>query len=81
MSEVRDFDKEFADSDGVEGGRKYVYTFDYDVLHPFMLKSFLPFFRQGNLLELGSFKGEFTRRLLDHARDITCLSPATGRRG
>ena len=49
----RDFNKEFKDNDQ----RKYHYNFDFDVMHPFMLQSFIPFFRNGNLLELGSFKG------------------------
>jgi 2-polyprenyl-3-methyl-5-hydroxy-6-metoxy-1,4-benzoquinol methylase len=42
-------------------------------MHPFMLKSFMPFFKEGNLLELGSFKGEFTRRFLPYFNDITCV--------
>ena len=57
---MRDYNKEFDDNNG----RKYGYSFDYDVMHPFMVKSFEPFFNKGNLLELGSFKGEFTKRLL-----------------
>ena len=68
MSQNRDFDREFRD-----GSRNYAYGFDYDVMHPCMLKSFLPFFRKGNLLELGCFKGEFTRRFLPHFGDITCV--------
>ena len=42
-------------------------------MHPFMLKSFIPFFRKGNLLELGSFKGNFTERFLPYFEDITCV--------
>ncbi|MBK9329821.1 MAG: class I SAM-dependent methyltransferase [Sphingobacteriales bacterium] len=42
-------------------------------MHPYMLKSFAPFFRNGNFLELGSFKGDFTRRFLPHFEDITCV--------
>ena len=64
----RDYDKEFKDNE-----RKYFYGFDIDVMHPFMLKSFVPFFKAGNLLELGSFKGDFTQRLLPYFDDITCL--------
>lgn len=75
--DIRDFNKEFTDSDGCPLGRKYAYTFDYDVLHPFMIRSFLPFFSQGNLLELGSFKGEFTRRLLEHVSDVTCVEASS----
>jgi len=64
----RDYNKEFKDND-----RKYHYGFDYDVMHPYMLKSFKPLFREGNLLELGSFKGEFTERFLPYFEDITCV--------
>lgn len=64
----RDYNQEFKDND-----RKYFYGFDYDVMHPFMLKSFMPFFKEENILELGSFKGEFTQRLLPFFEDITCV--------
>src|SRR6266550_758245 len=69
MSKQRDFNEEFDD----EVGRKYSYDFDYDVMQPYMIKSFAPFFRKGNLLELGSFKGEFTERYLPYFKDITCV--------
>ena len=69
MTETRDFDKEIIDN----AGRNYFYGFDYDVMHPFMLRSFQPFFRPGNLLELGSYKGEFTRRFLDVFDDVSCV--------
>jgi len=52
---------------------KYAYGFDFDVMHPFMLRSFVPHFRDGSLLELGSFKGDFTKRLLPYFDDITCV--------
>jgi len=53
--------------------RKYAYGFDFDVMHPLMIRSFLPFFLEGNLLELGSFEGAFTRRLCSYFDDITCV--------
>lgn len=65
----RDYNKELKDT----SNHKYAYNFDFDVMHPFMLKAFLPFFRMGNLLELGSFKGNFTRRFLPYFDDITCV--------
>jgi 2-polyprenyl-3-methyl-5-hydroxy-6-metoxy-1,4-benzoquinol methylase len=73
MKTQRDFNREFKDSDTKDGGRKYSYSFDYDVMHPYMIRSFEPFFRPGNLLELGSFKGNFTRCFLDRFNDITCV--------
>lgn len=53
--------------------RTYSYNFDFDVMHPYMLESFRPFFRPGNMLELGCFRGAFTRRLHAHYRDLTCV--------
>src|SRR3989339_990730 len=69
----RNYNKEIKDV----ANRKYFYGFDYDVMHPFMLRSFIPFFRKGNLLELGSFNGDFTRRLLPYFKDITCVEASS----
>jgi 2-polyprenyl-3-methyl-5-hydroxy-6-metoxy-1,4-benzoquinol methylase len=69
MKNSRDYNKELLDT----SGRKYSYGFDLDVMHPFMLKSFIPFFQRGNLLELGSAKGDFTRRFFSYFTDITCV--------
>jgi SAM-dependent methyltransferase len=65
----RDYDKEIKDTKE----HRYAYNFDFDVMHPFMVRSFQPFFKPGNVLELGSFKGDFTRRLLPFFSDITCV--------
>lgn len=54
-------------------GHKYAYNFDFDVMHPLMVRSFVPFFRTGSALELGSFRGDFTKRLMPHFDDITCV--------
>ena len=69
MSPQRDYNEELKDTKD----HKYAYNFDFDVMHPFMIKSFQPFFKQGNVLELGSFEGAFTKRLLSHFTDITCV--------
>jgi 2-polyprenyl-3-methyl-5-hydroxy-6-metoxy-1,4-benzoquinol methylase len=53
--------------------RKYGYSFDYDVLHNYMIKAFEPLVRPGNALELGSFEGRFTERLLGLFQHITCV--------
>ena len=68
MEKMRDYNKESEDNE-----RKYFYGFDIDVMHPYMIRSFKPFFGNGNLLELGSFKGEFTKRLVPFFNDITCV--------
>jgi 2-polyprenyl-3-methyl-5-hydroxy-6-metoxy-1,4-benzoquinol methylase len=65
----RDYNQEINDSKD----HKYVYSFDFDIMHPYMLRSFIPFFKQGNVLELGSYKGDFTKRLLPFFDDVTCV--------
>lgn len=73
MKNTRDFNKEF--DDGV--GRKYAYNFDFDVMHHYMIETFRPLIRGGTALELGSFKGDFTRRLLPMFESITCVEASS----
>tara|TARA_Y100000739_G_C20421064_1_gene378973 strand:+ start:37 stop:768 length:732 start_codon:yes stop_codon:yes gene_type:complete len=54
----RDLNKEYKDND-----RKYHYNFDYDVMHPYMLDKLLSISKNGSILELGCFKGKFTKLL------------------
>jgi 2-polyprenyl-3-methyl-5-hydroxy-6-metoxy-1,4-benzoquinol methylase len=65
----RDYDKEIVDNQQ----RNYFYGFDFDVMHPYMIRSFQLFLRPGSLLELGSYKGDFTKRLQSFSKDITCV--------
>ncbi|MBM4144872.1 MAG: class I SAM-dependent methyltransferase [Nitrospira sp.] len=69
MKGKRDYNVEIKDTKH----HKYAYSFDFDVMHHYMIKSFEPFFRNGSLLELGSFKGDFTVRFLPYFDDITCV--------
>jgi len=72
MAAVRNYNAELDDSKNTES-EKYSYSFDFDVMHPYMIKSFEPFFNKGSLLELGSFKGDFTHRLLPYFNEVTCV--------
>lgn len=72
MTEPRNYNRELDDTDKARN-EKYAYSFDFDVMHPYMIRSFQPYFRSGSLLELGSYKGDFTRRFLDHFDDVTCV--------
>jgi 2-polyprenyl-3-methyl-5-hydroxy-6-metoxy-1,4-benzoquinol methylase len=65
----RNYEEELKDA----ANHRYAYNFDFDIIHPFMIRSFQPFFKEGNMLELGSFKGNFTKRLQHHFSDITCV--------
>lgn len=69
MIKKRDYNVEIADT----SDRKYAYSFDFDVMHDYMVKSFAVFFNKGSLLELGSFKGDFTKRLIPYFDDVTCV--------
>lgn len=59
------------------GERNYFYGFDYDVMHPFMLRSFEAFFRQGSALELGCFEGAFSERLLPYFEKYVAVEGAS----
>ncbi len=69
MEVQRNYNAELKDNEG----REYAYNFDFDVMHPYMLKSFEPFFKKGNILELGCYQGAFTKRLKKYFTDITCV--------
>lgn len=72
MPATRNYNHELNDTNNAKC-EKYAYSFDFDVMHPYMIKSFEPFFNKGSLLELGSFKGNLTRRLLPYFDDVTCV--------
>ena len=65
----RDYNQEYKDT----LNHKYAYNFDFDIMHHYMIESFKNHFVKGNCLELGSFKGDFTKRLIPHFDDITCV--------
>jgi len=69
MDSKRDYNKELTDSVSA----KYAYSFDFDVMHSYMIRSFEPFFKKGSLLELGSYRGDFTERLLPYFDNVTCV--------
>jgi len=69
MSSKRDYNLESQNT----SDHKYAYNFDFDVMHKYMIRSFEPFFKPGNALELGSFRGDFTQRLLSYFDQITCV--------
>ncbi len=72
VSKTRDLNKEYQDSED----RKYAYDFDY-LLRDYMLQTFAPFLRRGRALELGCYKGEFTKKLRPHFEDITVIEGAS----
>lgn len=66
----RDYDKETKDNQE----RKYFYNFDNDVMHPFILRSFLSYSKStGRTLELGSYQGHFSGLLYPHVESLTCV--------
>lgn len=67
---IRDYNRELNDTTD----HKYAYNFDFDIMHPYYLKAALPYIDTTNTcLELGSSRGHFTKRLLEHFNSITCV--------
>ena len=65
----RNYNQELKDT----SDHKYAYNFDFDIMHHYMIESFKHHFVKGNCLELGSFKGDFTKRLIPYFDNITCV--------
>lgn len=72
MAVSRNYNHELKDANNATS-EKYAYSFDFDVMHPYMIRSFEPFFRPGSLLELGSYQGQFTGVFLS----TSTISPAS----
>ena len=66
---MRNYNKELKDTPD----HKYAYNFDLDVMHYYIFEAIKHHFVEGNCLELGSSKGDFTKRLTKHFNDITCV--------
>jgi len=65
---MRILNNEYQDTEN----RLYAYDFDY-IMHKYMMKSFQPWVKSGKALEMGCYKGEFTRLLTQHYQDITVI--------
>ncbi|NRP53632.1 MULTISPECIES: bifunctional 2-polyprenyl-6-hydroxyphenol methylase/3-demethylubiquinol 3-O-methyltransferase UbiG [unclassified Marinobacterium] len=69
MNNMRDYNLELKDT----ADHKYAYSFDFDIMHYYMMRAFEPFLKNGKFLELGSFKGDFTSRIVKVFDDVTCV--------
>lgn len=69
---MRDYDKELLDHTG-RPSEKYAYQFDYEVMHPFMLRKLMEYRAEGSVLEIGSHFGIFTEKILEEFSDVTCV--------
>ena len=72
MQTPRNFNQEYQDDDD----RKFAYDFDY-VLRDYMMRSFAPFLPTGRALEMGCYKGEFTKKLCSHFDHVTVIEGAS----
>ena len=57
-------------------GRKYAYDFDY-IHRNYMIKSLRPHFVGDSALELGCYKGEFSKLILQHYPKLTIVEGAS----
>jgi 2-polyprenyl-3-methyl-5-hydroxy-6-metoxy-1,4-benzoquinol methylase len=65
---MRDLNNEFKDSED----RKYAYDFDF-ILRKYMLRTFAPIFRGTSALEMGCYKGDFTKELQQRFSSVTVI--------
>jgi 2-polyprenyl-3-methyl-5-hydroxy-6-metoxy-1,4-benzoquinol methylase len=70
----RDFNQELIDTED----RKYGYDFDFDVMHKYMMRAFEPFIKPDDrALEMGSYHGAFTSRLIEKYKDVTGIEASS----
>ena len=69
---TRDYDLELSDQKNALN-EKYAYQFDFEVMHPLMLRKLIEHRSSGKVLEIGSHYGIFTEKILDHYPDLTCV--------
>ena len=68
MQNTRDYNAEKEDALG------HAYSDDFDdILRPYMMQTFRPFFRPGKVLEMGCYHGFFTSLIQKEFDDITTL--------
>ena len=70
---MRDYNKEYQDASETS---KYVHDFDV-VMRQFMIRAFEPFLRAGAALEIGCYKGDFTRLLLPLFEDLSVIEASS----
>jgi 2-polyprenyl-3-methyl-5-hydroxy-6-metoxy-1,4-benzoquinol methylase len=73
---TRDYNLELSDQENASN-EKYAYRFDYDVMHPLMIRKLIEHRSSGKVLEIGSYQGAFTERILEHFSDLTCVEIST----
>lgn len=74
MVSSRDYNQESKDNQD----RKYFYNFDNDVMHPFVLRTFLSHMKANSrALELGSYQGHFSGLLRPHVASLTCVEASS----
>lgn len=72
----RNYDQELSDQKNALN-EKYAYQFDFEVMHPLMLRKLIEHRSSGKVLEIGSHYGIFTEKILDHYPDLTCVEVST----
>ena len=73
---TRDYNLELSDQENTIN-EKYAYSFDYDVMHPLMIRKLIEHRDTGKVLEVGSYYGAFTERILENFSDLTCVEIST----
>ena len=56
---------------------KYIFDFDANVMHPYMIRAMKPFLKDGKTLEMGSYHGNFTKLLQKTVYDLECIEASS----
>ncbi len=70
--QTKTFDKDKVLQNKQDGFSQYASDFDY-LMHDYILKQITPYFKGKHIAELGSYKGEMTKKLLKIFPEVTAI--------
>ena len=70
---MRDYNQELLNT----SDHQYRFDFDVNVMHPYMVRAIKIFLKEGKTLEMGSYKGYFSRLLKKTVGDLECIEASS----
>lgn len=60
-----------------QSDHKYIFDFDANVMHPYMIRAMKAFLKDGKTLEMGSYHGNFTKLLQKTVGELECIEASS----
>ena len=70
---MRDYNQELLN----KSEHQYMFDFDVKVMHPYMVRAMKTFLKDGKTLEMGSYKGYFSKLLQKTVSNLECIEASS----